>query len=192
MFPRQSQLTALTQPQVGPPSRSLFNSVDTAGARRPTQTKVDHLTIHSKDRDMTRFPNSNNFQIKLSDTCGPLKDIKSIKLAGGCMPDSQSMTSLPYLCLWIDELTRGEHIRSTDPVMQKTFAILQPDRAIEQGSYFQLKADWFDFSHVHLDGDINQLTVSVRSPDGTLYAFDNNADFHLFFLLERSCDGNFA
>lgn len=193
MFPKQAQLSAFTYPATqGPTSRSLFNSVDVSNARTSTPSHIEHLTVHSKDRDQTRFPNSNSFQIKLSDTCGPIKDVRSIKLAGGCMPDSQSMTSLNYLCLYIDELTRGQHIRSTNPVMQKAFAIIQPDRAIEQGSYFQLKADWFDFSHVKMSGDINQLTISVRAPDGSLYAFDNNGDFDLFFLVECGCPNEFA
>lgn len=188
--PKRSRLAPVTLSGQSSTPRSLFNSVN-ASRTGNAATRLEHLTIHSKDRNKDVFPNSNNFKIKLSDTCGPLKDIKSIKLVGGCLPDSQSMMSQPYLCLWIDELTRGEHIISTDSVMQKTYAILQPDRAIEQGSYFQLKADWFDFSHVKLNGDVNQLTISIRAADGSLYAFDNNADFHLFFVLEKGCDGGF-
>ena len=188
--PKRSRLTSITLPPTQGRPRDYFNTMNIA-RNGNAATRMEHLTVHSKDRDTSLFPNSNNFKIKLSDTCGPLKDIKSIKLVGGSLPDSQSMMAQPYLCLWIDELTRGEHIRSTDPVMQKTYAILQPDRAIEQGAYFALRADWFDFSHVKLNGDVNQLTISIRALDGSLYAFDNNADFHLFFVLERGCDGGF-
>lgn len=166
-------------------SRSLFNSADVSVPEQ-TESVFEPFTVHSKNRDKTQYPNSNEYKIKLSDLCGPLKNVKSIQMVGGAIPDQPSLTQQPYLLLCIDELSSG-HINSTDPDMQKAYAVIQPDRALEEGYYVQLKADWFAYSKVSINATINQLSIAIRAEDGTLFPFDDNKDHHLFFIIERSC-----
>lgn len=185
--PRLTPLS--TTQQQAQPQRSFFNSVD-VNAPEHTGSTFEPFTVHSANRDTTQYPNSNDYKIKLSDLCGPLKHVKSIQLVGGTIPDQSTLAQQPYLLLYINELGGG-HINSTDDNMQRAYAVLQPDRALEQGYFVQLKADWFAFSKVAVNGQINQLSISIRAADGTLFPFDNNTDHNLFFMIERTCAHEF-
>ena len=183
--PRLAQFTNTSGMQYGPPQRTMFNTVPEFQNEQEPKTTFEPFTIHSSDRDTSMYPNSNQYKIKLSDSCGPLKNVKSIELVGGSIPDQSAIAQQSYLLLCIDELSRG-HIKSTNPTVQSAYALLQPDKALENGYFVQLKADWFRFSKVELPGTtINQLSIAIRQKDGTLFPFDSGTDHDLFFIVER-------
>lgn len=173
------------QGPVGTVQRSLFTVPCDGSAEPKPKLVVDHLSIHSADRDQTLYPNPNKYQIKLSDTCGAIKNLKSIQLVGGAMPGNSNVTSQPFLLLCIDELTRGDHIRSTNSTVQKAYAFVQPDHPLQDDAFFQLKADWFAFAKVEMGGTLDHLTISIKAADGTLFPYTAGQDHHLFFVIER-------
>ena len=65
------------------------------------QEKVHYLTISSKDRDVTAYPNVNRYSLKFPNE---FKNIQSIELIQGIIPDQNDVQNEPYLLLQVDEI----------------------------------------------------------------------------------------
>jgi hypothetical protein len=66
-----------------------------------------YIFINSGDRDRSKFPSPSNFKIDLPDY---LCDVTSVSIAGGTIPNLDSINSAPFLYLDVPELN---HIKTT-------------------------------------------------------------------------------
>ena len=145
-----------------------------------------YLTIDSRDRDRTVWPNTNQYKIPLVAVDNDLnvmspnvryKNIYSISLLSCVIPNLQHVLHESYLLLQINEI---EHVYdSASPAAARAFTKL----------YFKDIAPWSKY--LRLDkgvGDpltkiywpaprasLDSITLSFRHPDGTLFDFGSDA-----------------
>lgn len=82
--------------------------------------EVEHyLVISSFDRDTSSFPNPNHYQVTFNSS---YKNVSQIELIQSIVPDTNNVTSEPFLLLKIDELE--DVMDSVDRHVSDSFAIL--------------------------------------------------------------------
>lgn len=111
-----------------------------------------YLTVSSKDRDTSAYPNVNRYTIKFPTE---LRNIYSIELIQGIVPDKNDVMAEPYLLLKIDEVE--DIMISVDKHMSDAFAILQLAPPQTSGTF------------IHIDKRIHENTVKYfRTPKASL------------------------
>ena len=140
-------------------------------------TKI--VAIDSRDRDTTRFPNSNRFQLSSNSLAvntleEHIKNVRHIKLEECVLPDFTD--DHPYLILRIHELP--DNIRGTNNSLRTAFAILVPERI--NGDYVTCKTSMTALCQRTYNPPISlkTLTMEFLTPPiagvETLYDFPNN------------------
>jgi hypothetical protein len=145
------------------------------------ETERNYLFISSSMRDRSQYPDPSNFKIELSE---PLRDIVSIELSSGVLPNKGNIAGDGYLLLDVPELN---HIKGADG--SKYFGILglqhhpSPNR-----EYFNLdKSNTNDMPVVFrpIRKRLDSLTLILRHPDGSMVQFgDENAASPADLLLQ--------
>lgn len=142
-------------------------------------TTTTYLVIHSKDRDVSLYPNRGSFRINLREQCNLLlKDIVSISLYSAVLPTATDLLNEPYLLLQVDELSGAAFSASNDD-SSNAFALIQMDRPIKEPGFINAKMD--SCRHVWLQGNalgvgqIGSLTIKVLKQDGQPFNFGTDA-----------------
>lgn len=127
------------------------------------------LYINSAMRDRNQYPDSAYFRIKLME---PFRDVVSIELSSGVLPNQGNIGGDGYLLLDIPELN---HIIGADG--SRYFGILGLIRH-PSNTYFNLdKSNTNDMPVVFRPpkSRLDSLTVILRHPDGTSISFGNES-----------------
>lgn len=154
-----------------------------------------YIIIDSKDRDINKNPNPNDFVIEFSPSSGSnspsngyidrgLGNIASIELLDVMILDTSlladssdsSGSSYPYLLLNIDEL--GGNYFGTNNNLTKSFAILKNYTKTDSYKYYSLLGDTSDMSTKKVFNpriNLTRLTVQILKPDGTLFDFGSSS-----------------
>lgn len=131
--------------------------------------KEYYLSVSSKDRDTDNYPSCSNYTMILSKD---FKNIDSIELIQGIIPDKNNVLHEPFLLLQIQELE--DVMVSSDTNMSNAFAILQLTSSVSSG-YFINTAH-----HVHENtvkyfntpkSSLNKLTIKITDVDGNIFDF---------------------
>jgi len=131
------------------------------------ETERHFLYINSSMRDRDQYPDSANFRIKLME---PFRDVVSIELSSGVLPNQGNIGGDGYLLLDIPELN---HIIGADG--SRFFGILGLIRH-PSNTYFNLdKSNTNDMpvTFKPLKSRLDSLTIILRHPDGTAVSFGN-------------------
>lgn len=136
-------------------------------------TRDEYIVITSSDRDIENYPDPNHYTITLP---SELKNIKSIEIINGVIPDKNNVLNEPYLLLKIDELENT--MISTNKAISDSFAILHLQPAFKNGHY--LNVDKKTFEHVVLNyvtpkASLSKLTITITDAYGTPFDFGNDA-----------------
>lgn len=135
------------------------------------EVERNYLFVSSSMRDKSQYPDPSNFRIELSE---PLRDVVSIELSSGVLPNQGNISGDGYLLLDIPELN---HIRGADG--SRYFGILglqnhpSPNR-----EYFNLdKSNTNDMPVIFkpVKKQLNSLTLILRHPDGSMVSFGNES-----------------
>lgn len=122
-----------------------------------------HVSSISRDRNL--YPDAASFRISFPE---PVREILSIELAGGVLPNAGNISSDGYLLLDIPELN---HVHSSDG--NRYFAILglqhHPSNMFYNLDKSNLSGMPVTFKPVK--ARLDSLTVNLRHPDGSLVAF---------------------
>lgn len=159
------------------------------------ESTTEYLSIHSDQRDRIQYPNPGEFAVRLADVAGTgsIRGAQTVRFMGGIIP---VVSSVPFLLLRIPEFGTG-HIKSNNPVMESSFAVLQQDNPLSTTGLVNLKSDFNRMARTTPSSStINQLSITICKPDGTAYDFTNgngdtgssaNQEFNyvLFFEVER-------
>jgi hypothetical protein len=131
---------------------------------------VSYLHINSSDRNVTAYPSVNSYKI---DTDDRFKNIKSIELIAGSIPNVNSVLLQPYLILKIDGLN---HINFSNKNIVSGFAMMylqntsgtfiQPELGVLQRNVLNFKTPLASLSNINLQ---------ILKPDGTLFSFGESA-----------------
>lgn len=135
--------------------------------------RIDYIVITSKDRDLQNYPTPSKYVINLP---REFKNITTIEIVAGIIPDKNNVLQEPYLLLKIDEL--DEIITSNDTVMCNSFAILHLAKPVYPGAFIQV--DKKTFEHVVLryhtpKASLSKLTISVTDLYGTPFNFGTDS-----------------
>ena len=135
--------------------------------------RIDYITISSKERDIINYPSPSQYVVNLPNE---FRNVHSIEIINGVIPDQNNVRHEPYLLLNIQELV--DVITSTDPIMSNSFAILHLACPITPG-YF-INVDKKTFEHVVLTyktpkASLSKLTISITDSDGNLFNFGDDS-----------------
>lgn len=147
-----------------------FESQNTVPPQIDYIETVSYLHINSSDRNTTAYPSVNSYKI---DTEDRFKNIRSIELIAGSIPNVNSVLLQPYLILKIDGLN---HINFSNKNIISGFAMMylqntsgafiQPELGVLQRNVLNFKTPLASLSNINLQ---------ILKPDGTLFSFGESA-----------------
>lgn len=146
-----------------------------------------YLAINSGSRDKTVYPSPNNYVMELPKE---YKNVKSIELLDATIPDKNNVTREPYLLLNIKEI--NDVVDSIDTNIQKCFAVLKMDTAVQAGYYITLdKNCWEKMPKIYKQpkANISKFSITITDRSGNLFNFlesspnDITSDHCLFFKI---------
>lgn len=152
---------------------------------------VTHIiAIDSKDRDIVKYPSPSNYRFAFPE----LKNIISVELIGGVIPDKNNVTLEPYLILQIPELSH-ERLIGTNSSIENSFAILQIPPATTSGSFINLDMHLSErvvFESRTILPILNHVNVKILKNDGSIFSFGSdsgspNLAIQNFFVLRIIC-----
>jgi hypothetical protein len=132
----------------------------------------NYLSISSRERDTTDYPNPNHYTVFLKDT---YKNIYSIELLQAIIPAKNSVEAEPYLLLKIDELE--DVMSGNDRHMSDAFAILQMAPPTTPGGFIQIDKRIHENTVKYFKvpkASLGRLSVTITDCDGI--PFDFGAD----------------
>ena len=135
---------------------------------------VHYINVNSQDRDTDNYSEPNQYVIKLPHE---LRNITSVELVNGVIPDQNNVTREPYLTLHVDELENT--MIGTNADMCKAFAILLMNPPVEAGYFINV----YHRAHERVikyyktpKANLTKMTVSIRDRNGDLFDFGGNTD----------------
>jgi hypothetical protein len=133
----------------------------------------EYIVISSIDRDITNYPSPSKYTITLP---YELRNINSIELVNGVIPDQNNVTQEPYLLLNIQEL---ENVMiSTNKSASDSFAILHLAKPIASGYFINVDKKTFErviLNYVTPKASLSKLTISITDAYGNLFNFGDDS-----------------
>ena len=132
-----------------------------------------YIVVRSEDRDTANYPQPQSYRVPIEHT---LKNIHSVELIEGYIPDQNNVTQEPYLILDIPEL-RDHPMISTSAAISNAFTILQMSPPVTAGYFI-----WFD-KRTHENtikyyrnskAQLNFLTINIKDNQGNLFDFGDD------------------
>jgi hypothetical protein len=146
--------------------------------QKKTYTKEYYVTIDSKDRNKTKYPNSNDYRIdfggeisKSTFSDAPqenfvekrFSNVVSVELVNAILPKT---TILPYILLEIDEL--GSCFQGSNQYLSKAFAKIT--ESSPSGNFLYYSRD-INIKNFNPRIQIKSLSIKFRDPDGQAIDF---------------------
>jgi len=168
------------------------NIVDKNLFEKDTKMVTHLVSIDSKDRDKSKWPNINNYRIDFAPTNNifdnenekhgyvgrSFNNVISIELCQVIMPrkaiDGNDLDDYPYIIISIDEFD-GVY-QGTNDIMNKAFAKITFDRNIGKYKEFSTNNSNNDrfIKKFNPRIGINKLTINFLTPDGNPYNFGSD------------------
>lgn len=132
-----------------------------------------YLVISSNDRNVTDYPNVNNYVINLQDE---IKNITSIQLIQAIIPDKNDVTQEPFLLLKIAEME--DVMISNNRNISDAFAILQMASPVSSGFFIEIDTKIHENCVKYYKtpkSSLSRLTVSITDMHGNLFNFGSDS-----------------
>lgn len=132
-----------------------------------------YLIIRSQDRDLQNYPQPQNYRIPLETT---FKNIHSIELISGYVPDQNNADQEPYILLDIPEL-RDNPMECINKSVANSFAILQMSPPVKDNYFI-----WID-KRTHENtikyyrnpkARLDTITIQLKNTEGQLFSFGDD------------------
>lgn len=133
------------------------------------EENTHYLSISSKDRDRSVFPNVNNYIIELPNE---FKNIYSVELIQAIIPAKNNADEEPYLLLNISEI--NDVVLSNDKNISDSFAILQPNSPIKPGGFMQIDKRIHENTVKYYKtpkANLSKMTVKILDSLGDVFNF---------------------
>jgi len=136
------------------------------------------IIIDSRDRNRAKYPNTNNFQIKIRGSDQDVgvvdyecRNIKSIELMKCVMPSNvtNGTTGVPYLILEIPELDNLYH--GTNTHLENAFGYLSPQDVIGTKFIGCKYENLCKRVYEPALGSLGSMSIKIRRPNGDLFDF---------------------
>ena len=133
------------------------------------EEKVHYLSISSKDRDLTAYPDVNHYSIQFPNE---FRNIYSIELIQGIIPDKNNVQDEPYLLLKIDEIQ--DTMVSNDKNIADSFAILQLAPPTKANTFIQIDRRIHEYTIKYYQTPkayLSKMTITILGSDGIPFDF---------------------
>jgi hypothetical protein len=130
---------------------------------------VHYVSISSKDRDIVAYPNVNHYAVQFPNE---FKNIHSIELIQGIIPDQNNVQNEPYLLLKIDEIQ--DVMVSNDKDIANSFAILQLATPTKANTFIQIDRRIHEYTVKYYQTPkayLSKMTVTILGSDGIPFDF---------------------
>jgi hypothetical protein len=139
------------------------------------EKKTHYIFVTSKNRNQTLFPNISRYTIEFPQE---FKNIHSIELIQGIIPNVNNVTQEPYLLLKLEEIR--DVMVSNDPDISEAFAFLtMASPCTSDGSFIALDKKIHENTPKIYDtpkASLQKLTISITKHDGTLFDFGSDTN----------------
>lgn len=128
-----------------------------------------YLVVSSNDRNVTDYPNVNNYVINLKDE---IKNITSIQLIQAIIPDKNDVTQEPFLLLKIEEME--DVMISNNRHISDAFAILQLANPVTSGYFIEIDTKIHENCVKYYKTPkslLSRLSISITDMAGNLFDF---------------------
>jgi hypothetical protein len=126
----------------------------------PMSHQKHYITISSRDRDTTLYPNPAKFQVSLPIE---LRNVKAVKVVQGSFPNVTELTTVPFVYLDIPELNFMQ-VTSLDSQVTGVLQLKPLASSAFLGIDAPTVACQYEFNN--LKDRLARLNVSLRGPDG--------------------------
>jgi len=133
------------------------------------EENTHYLSISSKDRDRTVYPNVNNYIIELPNE---FKNIYSVELIQAIIPAKNNADEEPYLLLNIGEIS--DVVLSNDKNISDSFAILQPNTPIKPAGFMQIDKRIHENTVKYYKtpkANLSRMTIKILDSLGDVFDF---------------------
>jgi hypothetical protein len=133
------------------------------------EKKMHYLSISSKDRDTTAFPNVNRYVINFQKE---YKNLHSIELVQAIIPSKNNVISEPYLLLHIDEIDNV--IDSNDTNISNSFAFLQIAQPDTNNGFIQMDSRIQEYTVKYYDtpkASLSRMSITIKDDSGNPFDF---------------------
>lgn len=160
-FPERNQLSVQQEPE------------------QPKILRERFLAVNSKDRNSSNYVSPNSYVVHLdasddsssSAAVGKVyKNVVSVELIGGFLPDQGNIRQEPYLLLHIDELE--DTFDGTNAALSKAFAFMQLDSSITSAYWLNLKDNMTKFVRKEYNPPIatlSKLTIKITDQSNNIF-----------------------
>jgi len=168
------------------------NTINSSLIDQKEEMKEYIIHIDSNDRNMVKFPDSNNYQIIFGrkhnimggenvENSGMINrsftNVEKIQILEVILLDNNNDTfNIPYLLLVIEEL--GNKLYGSNNISSKSIAKLSKYQKLDNHKYFKLDI----IKNFKPPIDINVLTIRIYKPNGDLVNIDENSITIKIFL----------
>lgn len=141
------------------------------------EIETEIINIYSGDRNRSVFPDPNYYNIHLLEKIGKtFKNVVSLRLLSGILPDVNDITQEPFLILKINEIsTIG--MTGTNNTLNNGSTILQLDRPVSSGYFLNLKSDICKCIYSSFKqplAELSRFTVQICDINGNLFNFGSD------------------
>lgn len=150
--------------------------------KRPRVLSKDYLNIDSRFRDVNTYPKVNSYKIQIP----TIKNVKIVKMISIILPNKNNVLNEGYLVMKIDEINGIQ----TNDNKGEAFSILHLKQPTSGGFIMaELGCSLNTATVFKIPTNLNTLTISFYTPDGTLFDFgepDGNvsSEYQNSFILE--------
>ena len=133
------------------------------------EERVYYITIGSRDRDRSVYPNVNHYSVNLPQE---FRNIHSVELVQAIVPAKNGADTEPYLLLDIDEVL--DVMISNDKHVSDSFAILQPNPPTTAGGFMQIDKRIHENTVKYYRtprASLAKITVSIKDCLGNMFDF---------------------
>lgn len=137
--------------------------------------RVSYLSINSKDRDRTKYPQPQSYQVDLRELAGiEFRNVESIRILHGEVPDLNNIGEQPYLVLCIEQLqdTYTRHYSTSN--ISNFFDFLTFSDNFRQNQYIFIKEGKQIFFKPTL-AKLSKLNIQIKDQEGNLFSWGDDS-----------------
>lgn len=141
--------------------------------------KRSYILINSKDRDVARDIQPESYTINFLDSMGCIfKNVESVRLISGTVPDVNNVRDEPFLLLDINELNGSySKIYSSDNQVTNIFDVVRFSNNLTSSKFVYLQPGISNFYKPTL-AKLTKLTIRFRKQDGSLFSWGDDTVFN--------------
>lgn len=155
-----------------PNNNLYFDKWDKKTTKQEYIRKKVYLMINSKDRDLASFPEPQSYVINLPTV---FKNVESVRLVSGTIPDLNNVKDEPFLVLDVPELNNAYTKFHTSSNNYDLFDIIRFSDNVTISRFFYIQPGVNNLYKPIL-AKLSRLSINIRDQFGNLFTFGDDND----------------